>query len=101
MEKKEMAARVIRDIKYGGKSLQINCPLIFRWNDKGDLDYVYYDIPKGISSYQKRLIHQSEYIINSMIDIYNEMEEFMDKESSKSPLPDFLKKEFPDDFKPV
>lgn len=97
--KKKMSARVISD-KQLGKVVRIECPLMVGWDKYGTLLGVTCDVPKGATSYQRGLINSMLDIINSSIDLYNEMEEYVENRNV-TPIPDYIKKAFTDDTETV
>lgn len=92
--KKKMSARVVPSKIYS-RIIEINTPLRFYWNEDGTFDGIEYTLPKSCSSYQRKLISETVNIMWAMHEMYQELTEAM---KDATPLPAFLKKEFPNEF---
>jgi hypothetical protein len=95
MKKKSMVARIVNNPN-GVSSIEINCPIMMTWGKDGRIIGAFSNIPKGTTRYQRGLVNHAMDIINSSIDLYNEMEEFVEREKD-TPIPDYIKRAFHDD----
>lgn len=93
--KKIVVAKVLRD-KSKAKVVILTCPLVAVYDNDGVLIAIHHSVPKGTTSYQRRLVNKVLDVMNSTIDIYNEMErQYLNKKTI--PIPDYIKRAFPDD----
>ena len=88
-----MFARVVPSNIYG-RVIEINVPMRLYWNKDGSFDGIEYQV-KNCTGYQMRLIREVVGVIWAMQEMFQDM---MDAMKEKTPLPSFLKKEFPDEF---
>lgn len=93
--KKKMIASVERSKSYG-RVVKINCPMRFYWTKQGEFDGVEYDLSKQVTPYQRRLLNETLDVMMTMGDLFNELNKY-----TKTPIPDYIKRAFPDDEKPV
>jgi len=98
MKKRLFAKSIPSNIGDGYKVVLINCPTLAVYNNDGILVSYVCDIPKDvdISRYQKGLIRNVMYQINDALDICNELE-YCDYQEDVTPVPDYIKRAFPDD----
>jgi hypothetical protein len=93
MKKKKMFARVVPSNIYS-RVIEINVPMRLYWDKAGMFDGIEYNV-KACTGYQRKLIREAVGVIGAMQEMFQEMTEAM---KEKTPLPSFLKKEFPDEF---
>ena len=91
---KRMIARKIPSNRYG-TIIEINTPIRFYWNKEGRFDGVECTIPKGTSSYQRRLIIETVGITQMMVEIFEDMNR--GTEEDRTPMPKSILKAFEED----
>lgn len=96
---KKMIARKVPSRIYGA-IIEVNTPMRFYWDSEGKFDGVEYSIPKGTSSYQRKLIWETIGIVQLMMAMFEEMNEHFASEQ-QTPVPDYIKKAFNDDLEPA
>jgi hypothetical protein len=101
MSKKIIIAKTIHEDYL--KGVIINCPLLALYDEEGGLIEVSPIFPSGANKYQRGLINKIVKVINATLEMYDEEElkELVPNKKDKTPLPNFMKSEFPDDFQPV
>jgi hypothetical protein len=92
--KKKMIASVERSKSYV-RVVKINCPMRFYWTKQGEFDGVEYDLSgKKLTGYQKRLLNETLDVMLVMMDLFNELNK---NKCNETPIPDYIKRAFPDD----
>ena len=92
---KKMIAKKIPSKLYG-TIIEINTPIRFYWDKDGKFDGVECTIPKGASSYQRRLILETVGISQVMVEMFEEINRTMIDEE-RTPMPRSILKAFGED----
>jgi hypothetical protein len=91
---KRMVAKKIPSIRYG-TVIEVNTPIRFYWDKEGKFDGVEVTVPKGTSSYQKRLLLETIGISQIMVEMFEDINRGMDRE--RTPIPKSILKAFGED----
>jgi hypothetical protein len=91
---KKMVARKIPSNRYG-TVIEVNTPIRFYWDKEGKFDGVDVTVPKGTSSYQKRLLLETIGISQIMVEMFDDINREMDEE--RTPMPRSILKAFGED----